>query len=272
MSKLYGGLSAFKDGALTFDEVLLYYTDMPLSVFTFETIINKKKEGKNMARIINQAYIDLRNFTPDALEKIKRIVNVALVMLPENPTPEFTEAYASIKKMNVASETNISADASIFNGMTILTKDDLAKDSMIVCNGLTVLRDVPEEMNIRVIVNGSLIKSNSVFVKTVKINGTVYSIDDDAKLIRSVPEIKIDNNFINNLSDKTAIIDCGKVYIEDEVTEEKLRSKGVTFYSVRQVIARKELHGYIQANSNAVGKTITREDEKEKKKKIFGWK
>lgn len=271
MSELYGGLSALKDGTFTFDEVLLYYTDIPLSAFVFETMINKKKEGKNMARIMNQASVDLRSFTPEALKKIESIRNVHLIMLPENPTPEFTEAYTSIKKTNVMTEVNVSGNASIFNGMTVLTKDELAKDSLVVCNGLTVLRDIPAEMNVRIIINGSLIKSPSALVEAMKINGTVYKIDDDTNIIRPVAEINLDRNFINNLKEKTAIIGCGKIFIDNEVTEEMLSEKQVKFISAGKIFARKELHGYIQVNSESVGKILTAEDEK-KKKKLFRWK
>lgn len=271
MSRLYAGLMALKDGTMSFDEVLLYYSDIPLPIFICETII-KKKEGKNMARITNQAFVDLRSFSPEALKKIKSITNVALVMLPENPTAEFSETYAAIKKMNVTSETNISGNACIFNGMSILGKDDIADGSIVVCNGLAIIRDMPKEKNLRIIVNGVLIKSPSAFMEIVKINGTVYTIDDDAKLIKSISKLIIDKNFIGNLSDKTAIINCGKIYIENEVTEAMLQSKGIVFYDTAQITARKELHGYIQANSNKVALVQTFEEAEKREKKINKWK
>ncbi len=268
MSKLYGGLSAIKDGTLTFDEVLLFYTDMPLSVLYYETRKNKKKEGRNMSSIFNQASVDLRNFTPEALKKIESIMNVHLIMLPENPTPEFMEAYTSIKKRNVMTEINVSGNASVFNGMTVLTKDDLAEDSLVVCNGFTVLRDIPAEMNIRIIINGSLVKSADAFVEAVKINGTIYRIDNDANIVRPVAEIDFDRNFFNNIKVKTVIISCGTIIVSDEVTEEMLSEKQVRFIATDTIVARKELHGYIQANSENVRKIITPE-EKKKKKKLF---
>lgn len=271
MSKRYAGLSEIQSKTMSFDEVLIYYTDIPLSYFIIKTI-EEKKEGKIMARIINQAFIDLRSFSPEALRKIKSITNVALVMLPENPTPEFSEAYAAIKKMNIASETNISGNACIFNGMSILCKDDIADNSIVVCNGLTVIRDMPKEKNLRIIVNGALIKSPSAFMEIIKINGTIYTIDDDAKLVKSISKLIIDKNFIGNLSDKTAIINCGKIYIENEVTEEMLQSKGVVFYDIAQVVARKELHGYIQANSNKVALVQTFEEAEKRDKKMKKWK
>ena len=271
MSKLYAGLSELKNGSMSFDDVLLYYSDIPLPYFIMKTI-KQKKEGENMANIINQAFVDLRNFSPEALKKIKSITNVALVMLPENPTPEFSEAYAAIKKTNVLSETNISGNACIFNGMSLLTKDDVADNSVVVCNGLAIVRDMPKEKNLKIIVNGALIKSESAFLEIIKINGTTYIIEDDAKIVKSMSKLTIDENFINNLSDKTAIIDCGKVYIESDVTEAMLQSKGVVFYDIAQVIARKELHGYIQANSNQVASVRTFEEAEKKEKKMKKWK
>lgn len=275
MSKLYAALSEIESKAMSFDDVLLYYSDIPFPYLIMKNIKKRKKE-KIMARITNQAFIDLRSFSPEALKKIKSITNVALVMLPENPSNEFAEAYAEIKKFNVASETNISGNACIFNGMSVLSKDDIADNSLIVCNGLAVIRDMPKEKNIKVIVNGMLIKSPSAFLEIVKINGTTYAVDDDAKLVKASSKLIIDKNFINNLSDKTAIINCGKIYIENEVTEEMLKSKGVVFYDIAQIIAKKELHGYIQANGNNVKKICTCEENAEVKdkgkKRFFRWK
>ena len=269
MSKLYAGLSALNNGIMSFDEVVLYYSDIPLSIFIAETIL-KKKEGKDMPNITNQAYVDLRNFTPEALRKIKSITNVHLVLLPENPTPEFSEAYAEIKKTNVVSETAVSGNACIFNGLSTLTKNELTEGSLVVCNGLTIIRDVPKEMNIRLIVNGALLKSPSAFIEPIKINGTSHIIDDEAKIIKSVSELRIDKNFIDNLTEKTAIVACGKIFINDEVTNEMLQSRGIVFYDVAKIIAREELHGYIQANSNNVASVAT--DDYTKKRKFFRWK
>lgn len=274
MSKLYGGLAALKSG-MSFDEVLVYYGELPFPMFIYSVGIIKKKEGNTMSKIRNQAYIDLRNFTPEALGKIESITNVTLVMLPENPTPEFTAAYAQIKKMNIVSETNVPGQACIFNGMAVITKDDVSENSLIVCNGAAVVKNIPKEMNVRIIVNGALIKSPSAFIEVVKINGTSYHIDDDAKLVKSMAELTIDTNFINNLTDKTAIITCGLIRIENDVTDEMLRSKGVVFYDIGKIIADKKLHGYIQANANNLGGLCTPEEAGLKKKglrKIFRWK
>lgn len=271
MSKLYGGLMALKSG-MSLDNVLIYYSEVPLPIFINAVNLLNTKEGNYMSKIRNLAYLDLRNFTPDALKKIESITNVTLVMLPENPTSEFIQEYAGIKKMNVVSETSVPGSACIFNGMSVLTKDDLSENCLAVCNGMTVVRDIPKEMNVRIIVNGMMIKSSSAFVEPIKVNGATYTIDDDAKLIKSLSEIIIDKNFIGNLTNKTAIIGCGIINIEEDVTEEMLQSRGIVFYDIRKIVADKELHGYIQANSNQVARICTPEESENKKsKKRFLW-
>lgn len=268
MSKLYAGLTVLKDGSFSFEDALLYYTDTPLSYFIIKTILNRKKETE-MAEIKNLAALDLRNFSPAALRKIPSIKNVALVMLPENPSPEFTEAYAAIQKTNIASETNVPDNACFFNGQANLTEKDVVKDSMIICNGLAILRDIPKEMNVKIIVNGSLIKSDTAFVEIIKINGAKYEIDNDAKLIVSNPEIRISNSFLENLSEKTAIIACGTIKINDEITSAMLKEKGIVFYNIGTIIAKEELHGYIHANSHSVGTVCSEISKGKTLKKLF---
>ena len=275
MSKLYAGLSVLKDGSFSFEDALLYYTDTPPAYFIIKILMDRKKETK-MVKIKNQITLDLRNYTPEALSRIKTIKNAINILLPENPSPEFSEAYAKIKKINVINETSIPGDACMFNGTANLTQNDLTKGSVIICNGNAILRDIPEELNIRIKVNGNLIKSSSAFVEILKVNGSTFEIDDDANLILSIAEMNIDSAFIKNAKEKTAIINCGKVFICDELTDDELSDRNIKFYGVGQIVAKKELHGYIQNNSYNVGLIQTYEEaerrDKKYAKKMFWWK
>lgn len=275
MSKLYAGLSVLKDGSFSFEDALLYYTDTPLSYFIIEAIFKRKKETE-MVKIKNQITLDLRNYTPEALSKIKTIKNAINILLPENPSPEFSAAYAKIKKINIINETTIPGNACMFNGTANLTQNDLTKGSVIICNGNAILRDIPEELNIKIKVNGNLIKSSSAFVEILKVNGSTFEIDDDANLILSIAEMNIDSAFIKNAKEKTALINCGKVFIADELSDEDLSDRSIKFYNVGQIVAKKELHGYIQNNSYNVGliQTYEEAEKREKKyaKKILWWK
>lgn len=140
MSKLYGGLCELRNGGMNFDDVLTYYGELPLSAFILKTVNITKKEGNKMARIRNQAILDLRQFTPEALKKIKSIKRVATVILPENMSPEFTEVYAGIKKTMVAKETVIPANACIHNGSTILTKSDVTENNCFPCLNISQVK------------------------------------------------------------------------------------------------------------------------------------
>lgn len=269
MSKLYGGLCELKSGNLNFDSVLTYYGELPLSAFILKTVNITKKEGIKMARIRNQAILDLRQFTPEALKKIKSIKRVATVILPENMSPEFAEVYAGIKKSTIAKETVIPENACIHNGSSILTKSDVTENSLIICNGLTIVKDIPENMKIKLIVNGCLIKSKDAFVEIIEHNGTSHEIDSDLKLISSKPEIKVDKNFISNIEVNTALVSCTKVIIDDSVTESMLKEKKLQFISCAFVCAKEELHGYIHANSVDVANVMTLEQAKKKYKRNF---
>lgn len=275
MSKLYAGLSVLKDGSFSFEDTILYYTDTPPSYFVVKTILNRKKETE-MVKIKNQITLDLRNYTPEALSRIKTIKNAINILLPENPSPEFSEAYAKIKKINVINETSIPGDACMFNGTANLTKNELSEGNIIICNGSAILRDIPKGLNIKVKVNGNLIKSPSANVEILKVNGSTFEIDDDANLILSLAEMNIDSAFIKNAKEKTAIINCGKVFICDELTDDELSDRNIKFYGVGQIVARKELHGYIQNNSYNVGliQTYEEAEKREKKyaKKMLWWK
>lgn len=266
MSKHYAGLYVIKDGSFSFEDAMLYYSDIPLSYFIIKTITERKKETK-MARITNQVTVDLRNYTPAALKKIKSITNTPLILLPENPTPEFSEAYAEIKKVNVVDEISIPGNACMFNGSINLTQKDLTQGSVIICNGNAVLRDIPKEMNIKVRINGNLIKSPSAFVEIIKINGSTYEIAENAKLILSNAELNIDTAFLRSSGEETAIIACGKVFIDDEISDDMLHEKGLKFYGVGQIVAKKELHGYIHANSYGVGLVQTKEEAEKRNRK-----
>ncbi|MGN0521515.1 MAG: hypothetical protein ACI4IQ_02630, partial [Eubacterium sp.] len=60
-------------------------------------MFNKNKR-KGM---INQAVLDLRKYTPQALENV-RLINSSLVIFSENPSEELMTAYGNVQTKNVA--------------------------------------------------------------------------------------------------------------------------------------------------------------------------
>ena len=65
--------------------------------------------------------LDLRNYTPQALRKISSIQAVSTILLPENPSPAFAEAYADITKGAIAQEVFAPMDkVAQYNGLNVL--------------------------------------------------------------------------------------------------------------------------------------------------------
>ncbi len=272
MSKRYAGLAFIRDGSMNFEEILLYFSDNPYvnSVLISEAVLkNKMKRGKYMSKITNNVMVDLRKFTPEALSKIDEIANVVDVILPKNMSCEFAEAYGNIKKSNIVQELYLTDDQRFctFNGNVTVTENDVTENTFLKTNGVLIVRSMPEEMNVSVMVNGLLVKTRSSKIKIEKLNGLKIEIDDDASIISSVQRVDIDKCFIESINNKTAIIGVDRIEVKDDVTVEMLKSKGVFFGEINTVLAPKALHGYIQANS--VNLNTLAEDKKKKFLGIF---
>ena len=270
MSKRYAGLAFIRDGGLGFEKILLYFSDSPYvnSVLISEAVFkNKLKRGKDMSKIKNQVTVDLRSFTPEALKKIEEISNVVDVILPEDMSVEFAEAYGNIKKSKVVQELHLANSQKIctFNGAVTITENDMVKDTFLKTNGLLVVRNMPEEMNLSVMVNGLLVKTKSSKIKIEKLNGLKVEIDNDASIITSMKRVDIDKCFIESINDKTVILDIDIVEIKNDITADMLKSKNIFFADIKHIFAPKELHGYVNANSVEV-KNIS----ESKKKKFSG--
>ena len=84
--------------------------------------------------------LDLRNYTPQALRKISSIQAVSTILLPENPSPAFAEAYADITKGAIAQEVFAPMDkVAQYNGLNVLGST-LPEGAICLCNGMTVFR------------------------------------------------------------------------------------------------------------------------------------
>ncbi len=263
MSKRYGGLAFIRDGSMDFEKILLYFSDNPYvnSVLISEAVFkNKLKRGKDMSKITNNVMVDLRKFTPEALNKIEEIANVVDVILPKDMSPEFAEAYGNIKKSKVVQELYLADDQKFctFNGNVTITENDVTENTFLKTNGVLIVKSMPEEMNISVMVNGLLIKTKSSKIKLEKLNGLKIEIDDEASVISSGQIVEIDKCFMESINSKTAIIGVDRVEIKDDVTAEMLKSKEVFFGEINAVVAPKALHGYIQANSVNINTLIAK--------------
>lgn len=98
--------------------------------------------------------LDLRNYTPQALRKISSIQAVSTILLPENPSPAFAEAYADITKGAIAQEVFAPMDkVAQYNGLNVLGST-LPEGAICLCNGMTIFRRAAGEKHARVFLSG----------------------------------------------------------------------------------------------------------------------
>lgn len=209
-----------------------------------------------MSKIKNQAIVDLRFFNAKALKKIKSITNCAVVYLPENPGVEFMDAYSEIKKTRIAKELYLPTDADInnFNGINVITKNDIQKNSFVMANGVTVLKDIPEDWNVRMFSNGVTIIAKDVSVNFVSCNGLEHKVplsDFPAKI--STTDMLIDSEALKYLEQDTVIVSSGNIEICDDVQIPQLEEKNITIVATGDIYAPKEMHSYLSVKAVCTG-------------------
>lgn len=145
--------------------------------------------------ITAQAVCDLRMYnSAKAMEKISKIKDVALLLVPKDMDDETRAAYAAIEKKNVASEIEVDNDYSplIFNGDTEITDASLPNgESVVIVNGNARIFRLSPGKTAKVTVNGNLlydIRSKSQ-IQIIGANGDIKAANFD-KLVE-LPRIAV---------------------------------------------------------------------------------
>lgn len=206
--------------------------------------------------------LDLRNYTPKALSKIKSISAVALLMLPENPSEEFMDKFSKIKLNAIASTVNVPSDKTVstFNGVTIVSGENVPDNSICICNGVTVIHSVDSNKNVEFILNGLVIKQSSASVKYLACNGRTADWDfDGSKVLVFNNTIEIGLHFLNNCEEGTVVVAGNKVTISPEVEEDELVKRNIRFAAGNKIVCGKKVYGYV-VNKSVVGNKVEVED------------
>ena len=123
--------------------------------------------------------LDLRNYTPQALRKISSIQAVSTILLPENPSPAFAEAYADITKGAIAQEVFAPMDkVAQYNGLNVLGST-LPEGAICLCNGMTIFRRAAGEKHARVFLSGIGIAEQGTGLVIENLNGMFRELDRD---------------------------------------------------------------------------------------------
>lgn len=211
-------------------------------------------------QVINaKSVVDLRDYTPEALKGIKSINAVAVLILPENPTPEFIEAFSKIKLNAIGSQFNVAKDRKIvtINGIKNSSDITLLDNCFAIFNGIFILGSAIKGENAEYAVNGIMLKKKGIQneAKCVAENGIVCEMDFDENKIKFFSnEVEVDADFISNLEAGTLIAAGNNILISADVTEEMLINNDIKFFAGNAIKCNKDIKGCVQARSVAGNK------------------
>lgn len=221
-----------------------------------------KKENTGAKSVINSSNIDLRKYTPQALNKIKAI-NSALVLFPKNPTPEFIEAFSEIKEKNIANTLHLDEETKInsINGDAVVDCSRADSNAIYIINGSAVIINADIESPITVIVNGCVICEKNANINFLSINGEKLIVHFKIEnTISFSKDTKINRQFIEDLSNNSVVI-CGReLVLDSDIDREILKSKTIYFSAGKRIICPKDIIGTVQTMAHA-GKEIIENDD-----------
>lgn len=218
---------------------------------------------KSKQSIEAQTVVDLRDYTPQALSNIKSIKAVALLVLPENPSGEFIEAFSKIKLEAIGFKLNLPIEKKIamFNGVTSLSNIKLTDNTVGIFNGIVIVGNMIENQNAQYIINGIVLKKLGLHNngQCLMENGLIFEMDFDENKVKLFSnKIDIDASFIRNVQDGMLIATGDTITFSNDVTEEIIVEKNVQFFAGNKIKCNKNIKGCVQARS-CVGNKIVSE-------------
>ncbi len=213
--------------------------------------------------------LDLRNYTPQALRKISSIQAVSTILLPEDPSPEFAEAYADISKEAVAQEVFAPMDkVAQYNGLNVLGAA-LPEGAICLCNGMTVFRRAAGEKHARVFLSGMGVAEQGTGLVIENLNGMFRELDRDLDhLYQFSADLRAGADLLSRLEDGAVIVVGSSLLFEPDVTPEMITDKHRLFIVGAVAVCPKPLLGTVQANS-MVGNMVMDEEAYEAFRKKY---
>ncbi len=209
--------------------------------------------------IKNIAVLDLQNFTAEALRRIKKIDGCAIILISKNASEEWKNVYANIKIQNVAQIIETDAHKhGVLNGVVTLNDSNVTDDCIYVINGIAVLETVKKIPDL--CVNGIIFKRKRSQYNISLLNGRSVELGDEVTIKAYMNVVEIDSDTVRNFDNNTCVVAGNIIDIKNDVTEQMLTDKKITFAAGNKVECNKNISGYVKANSIA-GNKITEKNE-----------
>lgn len=167
--------------------------------------------------------------------------------------------YANIKIQNVAQIIETDAHKhSVLNGVVTLNDSNVTDDCIYVINGIAVLETVKKIPDL--CVNGIIFKRKMSQYNISLLNGRSVELDDEVTIKAYMNVVEIDSDTVRNFDNNTCVVAGNIIDIKNDVTEQMLTDKKITFAAGNKVECNKNISGYVKANSIA-GNKITEKNE-----------
>ncbi len=202
--------------------------------------------------------LDLRNYTPESLKKIKKINAAGIIILPENPSPEFMESFSNITIKASGSIISLPMDRKLVNygGIQEIKNLKTEKNTCAYLHGIIVLSSTENKPDC--MFGGIVIKNKDADVNLIGgASGLVFETEFDANKVKIFTNtVVIDTDFIRNIEKDTFIV-CGNcLEIAKDVDEEQIVEKNLKFFAGNTVECNKKILGCVRARA-MVGNEIT---------------
>ncbi len=208
-----------------------------------------KKKYKNIA------VLDFRDYSAEALKKIKSMENVACLILPKNVDEAWTNELSNIEIKNCATRIYLEPGENVhkINGASVLDDDSVVDGEKYLLNGAAVI--ATKEKKPILYVNGAAVALGGANYSVEDLNGTLIKAEPKGEYRVYPNYVKINASMLENLPDNFTVVVGNSVEIEADVTESLLKEKRIFFVAGNSVLCRREIYGYVGANSQ-VGNTV----------------
>ena len=142
--------------------------------------------------------------------------------------------------------------------MVTLNDKNVSDDCLYIVNGIVILETVEKIPDL--CVNGLLLKRKKSCYEMTRMNGRSVEVEDNV-VIKPYPNtIEIDGNTVRSFDYNTLVAAGNNVDIDNNMTEQMLSDKKITFAAGNEVKCGKNILGYVKVNST-VGNKITEKNE-----------
>ena len=217
----------------------------------------KIKKGVANGTVINDAVLDLRTYTPNAMEHIE-MINAAVIIMPSEPTPEFMEAYAKIPMKNAASTITIKDNQKVssFSGINEFDDSTIAPDTIYILSGINVIKKSNNNRPIDIIASGITLYAKGTNINFISKSGITKEFDSEIEDVKIFSNgLDIDSDFMD-LIDNALIVCSGNMSISSEVDPDLMMHKNIYFVASGNVKCTKKMSIVFQLKSTHSGKLI----------------